>query len=105
MVGGVIAEVVVVVAGCQPYPFSHSTHVGHSSPSRTLLWSVHSLTTILGLLVPHAQVLDEFGLTQTFSGLHELLKHPRTVIRVLAAVLFIHGQNRSCFLLTQGIYC
>ena len=22
-----IAEVVVVVAGCQPYPFSHSTHV------------------------------------------------------------------------------
>ena len=40
-----------------------------------------------------------------FLGLHELLKHPRTVIRVLAAVLFIHGQNRSCFLLTQGLYC
>ena len=35
----------------------------HSSPSCTLPWSVHSLTTILGLLLPHAQVLDEFGLT------------------------------------------
>ena len=27
-----IAEVVVVVGGCQPYPISHSTHVGHYSP-------------------------------------------------------------------------
>ena len=31
-----IAKVVVVVGGCQPYPIAHSTHVGHSSPSRTL---------------------------------------------------------------------
>ena len=30
-------------------------------------------------------------------GLHELLKHPRTVIRVLTVVLFIHGQNQSVF--------
>ena len=59
-----IAEVVVVVGGCQPYPIAHSTHVAHSSPSRTPPWTVHSLTTILGLLVPHAQVLDECGLTQ-----------------------------------------
>ena len=67
VVGAVIAEVVVVVAGCQPYPLAHSIHVFHSSLSRTLPWSVlHSLTTILGLLVPHAQVLDEFGLTQAF---------------------------------------
>ena len=27
VVGGVIAEEVVVVAGCQPYPLAHSTHV------------------------------------------------------------------------------
>ena len=32
-------------------------------------------------------------------------EHPRTVIRVLAVVLFIHRQNRSCVLLTQGLYC
>ena len=61
-----IAEVVVVVAGCQPYPLAHSTHVCHSSPSRTLPWSFYTLTMILGLLVPHAQVLDEFGLTWAF---------------------------------------
>ena len=76
VVGGVIAEVVVVVVGCQPYPLAHSTHVGHSSPSRTLPWSVHSLTTILGLLVPHAQVLDEFGLTQAFCSSPRVAKHP-----------------------------
>ena len=40
VVGGVITEVVVVVGGCQPYPITHSTHVGHSSPSRTLPWPV-----------------------------------------------------------------
>ena len=76
--GRVIAEVVVVVAGCQPYPIGHSTHVCHSSPSRTLPWSVHSLTTILGLLVPHAQVLDEFGLTQEFCSSPRVAEHPLT---------------------------
>ena len=73
-----IAEVVVVVGGCQPYPIAHSTHVGHSSPSRTPPWSVHSLTTILGLLVPHAQVLDEFGLTQAFCSSPRVAEHPLT---------------------------
>ena len=73
-----IAEVVVVVGGCQPYPISHSTHIAHSSPSRTPPWSVHSLTTILGLLVPHAQVLGEFGLTQAFCSSPRVAKHPLT---------------------------
>ena len=34
-----------------------------------------------------------------------VVEHPRTVIHVLAVVLFIHGQNQSCFILTQGLYC
>ena len=102
---GVIAEVVVVVAGCQPYPFSHSTHVAHSSPSRTLPWSVHTLTTDLVCWLLTHRIWAILVSRRHFLGLHELLKHPRTVIRVLAVVLFIHGQNRSCFLLTQGLYC
>ena len=62
-----IAEVVLVVGGCQRYPIAHSTHVFHSSPSRTLPWSVHS-TTILGLLAPHAQVLGAFLVSRRFSS-------------------------------------
>ena len=73
-----IAEVVVVVGGCQPYPIAHSTHVAHSSPSHTPPWSVHSLTTIFGLLVPHAQVLDEFGLTWAFCSSPRVAEHPLT---------------------------
>ena len=73
-----IAEVVVVVGGCQPYPISHSTHVAHSSPPRTPPWSVHSLTMILGPLVPHAQVLDEFGLTQAFCSSPRVAEHQLT---------------------------
>ena len=67
VVGGVIAEVVVVVAGCQPYPLSHSTHVCPFFSLTHSPWSVHSLTMILVLFSPHAQVLGGvFGLTQIF---------------------------------------
>lgn len=76
----------------------------HSSPSRTLPWSVHSHHDFR-LLAPHALALGDFGLTQTFSRAPWVAKHPCTVIRILAVVLFIHGQNQSCFLLTQGLYC
>ena len=73
-----IAEVVVVVGGCQPYPISHSTHVCPFFSLTHSPWSVHSLTTILGLLVPHAQVLDEFGLTQAFCSSPRVAEHPLT---------------------------
>ena len=78
VVGAVIAEVVVVVAGCQPYPCAHSTHVCPFFSHTHSPWSVHSLTTILGLLVPHAQVLDEFGLTWAFCSSPRVAEHPLT---------------------------
>ena len=101
-----IAEVVVVVGGCQPYPISHSTHVAHSSPSRTLPWLVFTLSPrfLVCWLLTH-RLWAILVSCKHFLRLHELLKHPRTVIRILAVVLFIHGKNRSCFLLTQGLYC
>ena len=82
-----------------------------------------TLHPCLSILLPHALILGQFTLPRflvcwllthrlwailvsrrRFLGLHELLKHPRTVIRVLADVLFIHEQNWSCFPLTQGLY-
>ena len=70
-----IAEVVVVVAGCQPYPLAHSTHV---CPFFSLTHSslVSSLTTILGLLASHAQALGDFSFTQTFSGAPRVAEAP-----------------------------
>ena len=90
---------------CQPYPLAHSTHVFHSSPSRTLPWSVHSHHDFGSVGSSRTGFGGGFSLTQTFLGLHELLKHPRTVNRVFAVVLFIHRQNRIFFLLTQDLYC
>ena len=77
----------------------------HSSPSRTLPWSVYTLTTILVCWLLTHRLWVILVSRRHLLGFHELLKHPHTVICVLAVVLFIHGQNRSCFLLTQGLYC
>ena len=73
-----IAEVVVVVEGCQPYPLAHSTHVFHSSPSRTLPWSVHSHHDFWVCWAPHAQALGDFGLTQAFSSSPRVAKRSGT---------------------------
>ena len=73
VVGAVIAEVVVVVAGCQPYPFAHSTHVCPFFSLTHSPWSVNTLTTIFGMMAPHAQELGGFGLRQTVPWFHELL--------------------------------
>ena len=59
------------------FPPAHSTHVCHSSPSRTLPWSVHTHHDF-GLLAPHAQALDDFGLTQAFSSSPRVAKHSGT---------------------------
>ena len=53
VVGGVIAEVVVVVAGCQPYPLPTPPTFAILLP-HALFPSLFTLTTILGLLAPHA---------------------------------------------------
>ena len=106
VVGAVIAEVVVVVTAYQSF-----THLltppmsAHSSPSHTLPWSVFTLSPRFWVcwLLTH-RLWEILVSRRNFLGIHELLKHPRTVIRVLATVLFIHGKNRSCFLLTQGLY-
>ena len=60
VVGAVIAEVVVVVAGCQPYPLAHSTHI---CPFFSLTHSslVSSLYHDFGLLASHAGALGIFG--------------------------------------------
>ena len=83
---------------CSPHAPVHCAR-GAFSPQ-----PVHSLTTILGLLAPHAHELGGFGLRQTFLWFHELLKHPRTVIHVLSIVLFIHRKNRGCFLSRRGLF-
>ena len=106
VVGGVIAEVVVVVAGYQPYPLAHSTHVCpfFSLTHYSLVSFTLSPCDLVSWLLTH-RLWAILVSRRHFLGLHELLKHPRTVICVLAVVLFIHGQSRSCFLLTQGLYC
>ena len=78
----------------------------------------------LPILHPHALFLGQFTLSprflvcwllthrlwailvsrRHFLGLHELLKHPRTVIHVLAIVWLIHRKNRSCFLSRRGLF-
>ena len=101
-----LLPLVVGVAGLSVLcPHAHSTHIcpffslTHSSlvsftlsPRFLVYWLLtHRLWAILVS-------------RRHFLGLHELLKHPRTVIHVLADVLFLHEQNQSCFLLTQGLY-
>ena len=91
--------------GCQLHTHIHTPPTSaHSSPSRTLPWSVYTLTTILVCWLLTHRLWAILVSRRHFLGLHELLKHPRTVIRVLANVLFLHEQNRSCFLLTPGLY-
>ena len=94
VVGGVIAEVVVVVVGCQPYPLAHSTHVCPLfSLTHSSLAGTHSHHDF-GLLAPHAQALGDFGLTQAFSSSPRVAKRSGTC------------NSRPChFLLTftQGI--
>ena len=58
-------------------PPSHSTHVFHSSFSCTHPWSVHTHHDF-GLLAPHAQALDDFGLTQAFSSSPRVAKRSGT---------------------------
>ena len=98
VVGGVIAEVVVVVAGCQPYPFFHSTHV---FPFFTLThspWSVLTLTTIFGLLALTQGFLGHFWSHAGFLPLlHELLSTHELQIRVLPIVCASMDKNGAIF--------
>ena len=97
VVGEVIAEVVVVVAGCQLYPLAHSTHVFHSSPSRTPPWSVHTLTTILVCWLLMQGLWAFLGLTQFFFLSPRVAEYPRTAKSCPSCCVCIHGQKRSCF--------
>ena len=87
-----IAEGVVVVVGCQPYPLAHSTHI---CPFFSLTHSslACALSPRFGLLAPHAQALGDFGLMQAFSWLHELLNAQALAIRVLLTAVHSHAQN------------
>ena len=98
VVGAVIAEVVVVMAGCQPYPFAHSTHVCPFFSLTHSPWSVHSLTTILVLFSPHAQVLGRFWSHAGFLPLpHELLSTHELQIHVLPVSGASTGKNGFVF--------
>ena len=91
-----IAEVVVVVGGCQPYPIAHSTHIAHSSPSRTPPWSVHSTTILVCWLL--MQGLWAFLVSRRFScSSPRVAEHPRTANLRPSCCVCIHGQKRSCF--------
>ena len=98
VVGGVIAEVVVVVAGCQPYPIVHSTHV---CPFFSLTHSslVSSLSPrFLVLFSPHAQVLGRFWSHAGFLPLpHELLSTHELKIHVLPLSGASTGKNGFVF--------
>ena len=93
VVGGVIAEVVVVVAGCQPYPLAHSTHVcpffslTHSSLVSSLyhdFWVCWLLTHRLwAILVSRRHFLP----------LHELLNAQALAIHVLLTTVHSHAEN------------
>ena len=74
VVGGVITKVVVVVAGCQPLPTCPLHPRLPILLPHALFPSQFTLTTILGLLAPHAQALGDFGLTQAFSSSSRVVK-------------------------------
>ena len=79
------------------FPPAHSTHVCHSSPSRTLPWPVHSHHDFFVLDPPHAQALGGFGLKQTFSWLHELLSTHALKFRILAVDCSSTDKNEDVF--------
>ena len=67
VVGAVIAEVVVVVAGCQPYPLAHSTHVcPFFSLTHSSLVSFTLYHDFGCFLLTHRFLGAFFGLTQIF---------------------------------------
>ena len=93
-----IAEVVVVVAGCQPYPLAQSTHVGHSSPSRTLPWSVYTLPRFLVVFSSRTGFWGRFwSHTDSSSSLHEFLSTHDLQIRVLPVSGASTGKNGAAF--------
>ena len=65
-------------------PPAHSTHVCHSSPSRTLPWSVHFHHDFVFGSSSRTGWGGGFGLRQTFSWLHELLSTHALKFHVLA---------------------
>ena len=69
----------------------------HSSPSRTLPWSVHSHHNF-GLLAPHAQVLGRFWSHAGFLPLpHELLSTHELQIHILPVVCAPTDKNGAIF--------
>ena len=65
---------------------------------------------VVGLLVlththPLPTILAVHLLTQTFIFTPRVAEHPRTAKSCPSCCVCTHGQNRSCFLLTQGLHC
>ena len=73
---------------CSPHVPVHCAH-GAFSPQ-----PVHSLTTILGLLAPHAQELGGFSLTRTFSGAPRVAEAP-THCNSRPCCCFVHPRAKS----------
>ena len=93
VVGGVIAEVVVVVAGCQPYPLAHSTHVCpfFSLTHSSLVSSLSPRFWVCWLLThrPWAILVSR----RHFLPPHELLNAQALAIHVLLTAVHSHAEN------------
>ena len=75
---------------------SFLTHT-HTPPLLTSLTQEIPLSPRFCLFSPHAQALGIFGLTQTFSWLHEFAEHPRTANSRPSCCVCIDEQKRSRF--------
>ena len=111
VVGGVIAEVVVVVAGCQPYPLAHCTHVCpffslmHSSLVSSLsprFWSVGSSRISSGRFWSHIGIffLSTSCCSPSRRELLLLLTHSQ--FRVLSAVV-VHPRAQEELFIPHGV--
>ena len=101
VVGGVIAEVVVVVAGYQPYPFAHSTHVcPFLSLTHSSLLSSHSHHDF-GSVGSSRTGIGRFWSQADISLVPRVAEHPRTV-NSCPCCCFVHPQEKlKLFSLTQ----
>ena len=86
------------MAGCQPYPLAHSTHVAHSSPSRTLPGQFYTLPRFWVCWLLTHRFWGHFWPHAGFLPLpHELLSTHELQIRILPVSGASTGKNGFVF--------
>ena len=74
-------------------------HADSSSPHELQKCSRFAICVLPIAVHPHAQALGVFGLTQTFSGLHEFVEHSRMPNFSVLPVLYSFSTISSPFLI------